>query len=771
MGRYRRKDKRKKNLGEKRRTFNVIEQDLLEAYLQYYHHAANRACFPPDINDGYDSDDDETIRMSNRQATAFETDSTWIGGHEFPALALELLEQPFLALPFTLGARERRAVYELCLHVGLYHTGAGLKFKDRHTVLSIHPDGFDHVPNLDKPLDFPVARCKPWFHRNDIGVCPSPRKGMSVSSYTFSPHFLSRHKVRDTTRKTKVLIEDLMAYPYQCLREDFESIESLSSILKFEDRSGKNGTILVDSVEKMRDCAKVLSSDGITELAFDVEAYNASKYKQSTCLIQLRSNLEHEYVIDVLAPGVWDEVSLLQPIFSNPEVVKIGHGISGIDVPCLHRDFGIFIVNAFDTFEAASKLRLKGHLSLAKLCAYYKLPENVERHAGLKEIYQNCDWRERPLKDDQVEYSILDVRYLIQLRVLLIKDILDFDSVPPVVAQTNGASIVSPLKLNRENSVADNSAIGGVDSMDIEVDTIEENENTLGNEDEGDDYECQENEGQDDIEPIGTTKRVEFDENSFFTAHDDNDGKSQSTIGSKVSELRYNQVLMDVLKTSQQKCLALWTEMPEPLDKNEMLLHLMKRADRIATRGDTRMKKIWTKEDYWLYKELFEWRADAAKKIGIVPSFLCTLNLLVAVAYKRPGSLISLRRLNYFLPENFTEADPHLEDLFSVVAGAGAENELVNTDAIVRLYSERKIRRKLPMVSQSNTTDAGIDEGDGEANEISFLPVRSADDSNSESLSKDKTVSRQPRFYTKLTMTAAVASIAIFWMKVLKKRK
>ena len=73
------------------------------------------------------------------------------------------------------------------------------------------------------------------------------------------------------------------------------------------------------------------------------------------------------------------------------------------------------------------------------------------------------------------------------------------------------------------------------------------------------------------------------------------------------------------------------------------------------------------------------------------------------------------------------------------------------------------------MVSQSNTTDAGIDEGDGEANEISILPVRSADDSNSESLSKDKTVSRQPRFYTKLTMTAAVASIAIFWMKVLKK--
>eukprot|EP00979_Chaetoceros_neogracilis_P010113 scaffold2371_cov265-Chaetoceros_neogracile.AAC.4 len=45
-------------------------------------------------------------------------------------------------------------------------------------------------------------------------------------------------------------------------------------------------------------------------------------------------------------------------------------------------------------------------------------------------------------------------------------------------------------------------------------------------------------------------------------------------------------------------------------------------------------------EDYWLYKELVEWRADAAKKIGIMPSFLCPLDLFVMVAYKRPGSLL-----------------------------------------------------------------------------------------------------------------------------------
>ena len=75
---------------------------------------------------------------------------------------------------------------------------------------------------------------------------------------------------------------------------------------------------------------------------------------------------------------------------------------------------------------------------------------------------------------------------------------------------------------------------------------------------------------------INRSKSGEEDDNSFFTAHDDNDGKSQSTIGSKVSELRYNQILMDALKISQQRCLLLWTEKKEPSDKNDMLIQMIK---------------------------------------------------------------------------------------------------------------------------------------------------------------------------------------------------
>jgi len=675
--------------------------------------------------------------------------------------------------------------------VGLFHTGAGQKFHNRYTVVSIHPDGFDYVPDLDKPLNFPVTRCKPWFYRNDIGLCPSLRERLSVSSYTFSPHFLSRHKVRDMTRKSRVAIEELMAYPYQCLRGHLESLESCKSVPEFREEVFDNSKIiLVDTAEKMKVCALHLSSnDAITELAFDVEAYNANKYKQATCLLQLCTNLNDEYIIDVFAPGVWDEVSLLQDVFAKSSVVKIGHGISGIDIPCLHRDFGIFVINAFDTLEAAMRLRLHGYLSLAKLCKYYNLPDDLERHSKLKELYQNCDWRERPLKVDQIEYGILDVRYLIQLRRLLIRDILEYDTVPQLVTNGMGresSECISPLKLTRELSCTSQSVIGGVDSMDIDVDGdeddnddgIEQHNITCLEEEEEDEDELVEDENNDngiDCEMIDPTSSLEEDENSFFTAHDENDGKSQSTTGSKVSDLRYHQLLMDVLKVSQQKCLSLWTEKSEPLEKNEVLHHMMMRADQIAKQGESRNKKVWTEQDLWLYKELAEWREDVAKKIGIMPSMVCPLNLLVLVAYKRPGSLMSLRRLNYFLPDIFGCEDHshHLEDLFSVVAGAGAENDmLVNTDAVVRLYSERQTRRKVksPTPVGNNVVENG-DLSHNDATEPSTIMEQKSNEQNHNDDISLRNIVKRVNIFGKISVTAAVASIAIFWVRILKRKK
>ena len=140
-----------------------------------------------------------------------------------------------------------------------------------------------------------------------------------------------------------------------------------------------------------------------------------------TCLIQLSTPVRC-YVIDVLSsPAIWSAVgSVLTPIFGDSNIVKIGHGIS-YDVRALHRDFGVAIVNAFDTHEAAKSLSLP-KTGLAHLCEYYGLSESQE-YKRLKEMYQVGDWKLRPLKAEQVLYGAMDVWYLILLRRLMIRDV------------------------------------------------------------------------------------------------------------------------------------------------------------------------------------------------------------------------------------------------------------------------------------------------------------------------------------------------------------
>lgn len=89
-------------------------------------------------------------------------------------------------------------------------------------------------------------------------------------------------------------------------------------------------------------------------------------------------------MIDPLAPGLWGLIyPFLGPIFSNPKIVKIGHGIMGGDIPALFRDFGIVVVSAFDTQEASSFLGRTG-IGLAALLDVWGCPLKREV-ANLKE--------------------------------------------------------------------------------------------------------------------------------------------------------------------------------------------------------------------------------------------------------------------------------------------------------------------------------------------------------------------------------------------------
>ena len=94
----------------------------------------------------------------------------------------------------------------------------------------------------------------------------------------------------------------------------------------------------------------------------------------------------------------------------------------GGDIPALFRDFGIIVVNAFDTQEASGFLGRTG-VGLAALLDLWGCPLKREI-ATLKDRMKHADWRLRPLTDVMLRYATLDVHYLVSLYKLQVRELL-----------------------------------------------------------------------------------------------------------------------------------------------------------------------------------------------------------------------------------------------------------------------------------------------------------------------------------------------------------
>ena len=65
-------------------------------------------------------------------------------------------------------------------------------------------------------------------------------------------------------------------------------------------------------------------------------------YRSHTLLTPTLSHSPYPLNLCNLAPGLWKLIpEVLGPIFNDPKIVKIGHGVMGGDIPALFRDFGI----------------------------------------------------------------------------------------------------------------------------------------------------------------------------------------------------------------------------------------------------------------------------------------------------------------------------------------------------------------------------------------------------------------------------------------------
>ncbi|XP_074655817.1 exosome complex component 10-like [Tubulanus polymorphus] len=167
----------------------------------------------------------------------------------------------------------------------------------------------------------------------------------------------------------------------------------------------------VETEAKLKELCEHLKTQ--TEIAIDLEAHTYRSYQGLTCLMQISTRNE-DWVVDTLA--LRSEMHLLNDVFTDPKIVKVLHGADS-DVIWLQRDFGLYLVNMFDTGQASRLLGFPRH-SLAYLLQYFC---NVEADKQ----YQLADWRIRPLPNELLHYAREDTRYLLYIYDRLKKLLLE----------------------------------------------------------------------------------------------------------------------------------------------------------------------------------------------------------------------------------------------------------------------------------------------------------------------------------------------------------
>ncbi|VDP36779.1 unnamed protein product [Schistosoma margrebowiei] len=211
-------------------------------------------------------------------------------------------------------------------------------------------------------------------------------------------------------------------HPYKAELEAFaNSLPSLNEMMSedFPVKPLDSSYQYVDTPDTLEQIMKSLSI--CKYIAVDLEHHSYRSFLGITCLIQM-STLDTDYIIDALA--LRDHLSILNEVFTDPKIVKVFHG-SDSDLMWLQRDFGVYMVNLFDTGIAARLLQY-GRFSLSYL---------LQRFVGVNsnKKYQLADWRIRPLPNELIEYARTDTHYLLHIASRMCRELQDRDLLPVTI--------------------------------------------------------------------------------------------------------------------------------------------------------------------------------------------------------------------------------------------------------------------------------------------------------------------------------------------------
>lgn len=164
---------------------------------------------------------------------------------------------------------------------------------------------------------------------------------------------------------------------------------------------------MIETEDALQLAAEELSQHD--EVAFDLEANQYRSFHGLTCLIQASSR-NKDYIVDALKLRSSIR-SWLGPLFENPNILKVLHG-ADLDITWLQRDFGCYIVNLFDTGQAARAFGFE-RVGLGALLKHFC---NVQ----LDKRLQLADWRIRPLTSAMLTYARADTHYLLSIKDRLV---------------------------------------------------------------------------------------------------------------------------------------------------------------------------------------------------------------------------------------------------------------------------------------------------------------------------------------------------------------
>ena len=148
-------------------------------------------------------------------------------------------------------------------------------------------------------------------------------------------------------------------------------------------------------------------------ISMDIEAeFNLHVYGERFCLLQLAD--EHEEVL-VDPDAVSD--ALLKRLLENRNLLKIMYDCSS-DRSLLYKTRRIELCSILDLKPAVELLELPKQDLSSVLASCLNL--QTQGGDGAKKRFQQYNWTRRPIEPDALEYAIADVRYLFELKTVLL---------------------------------------------------------------------------------------------------------------------------------------------------------------------------------------------------------------------------------------------------------------------------------------------------------------------------------------------------------------